>query len=141
MPSRWSSEIGSIHSPVESTVGLLSVTPCQMRRGGDHAGFSASGFSQMLAQTPPRPSNISMLWSKMSQSRPSGSVQRVPTRMLRSRGSRGEWESTTSRGFDQVSPSSSLVASTKKAFGLSPPATQQAQSRPLGVRSMPIVMP
>ena len=59
-PSRWSSEIGSIHSPVESTVGLFSVTPCQMRRGADHAGWSASGFSQTAAHTPARPSNMSM---------------------------------------------------------------------------------
>ena len=140
-PVRWSSERGSIHSPFESTVGLLSITPCQIRRGADHTGVSASGSSHTLAQTPPRPSNISMLWSKNSQSRPSGSVQRLPTRMLRPRGRLGDCESTTSRGFDQVSPSSSLVAKTKNASGLSPPATQQAQSLPLGVRSMPIVMP
>ena len=38
-------------------------------------------------------------------------------------------------------PSSSLQASTKKAFALSPPPTQQAQIRPPGVRSIPIVIP
>ena len=69
-PGRWSSEIGNIHSPVESTVGLLSVTPCQIRRGFDHVGSWSSGFSQTVAQTPARPSNMSIDWSKMSQSRP-----------------------------------------------------------------------
>jgi hypothetical protein len=32
-------------------VGLLSITPCQIRRGTDQAGFSASGFSQTVAQS------------------------------------------------------------------------------------------
>jgi hypothetical protein len=51
------------------------------------------------------------------------------------------WGSITKRGFDHVSPSSSLVARTKNASALSPLATQQAQSLPPGVRSIPIVMP
>src|SRR5690606_38532383 len=59
-PGRWSSEIGSIHSPDFNTVGLLSVTPCQMRRGLDQVGSLASGFSHTAAHTPARPSNISI---------------------------------------------------------------------------------
>ena len=140
-PPRWSSEIGNIHSPVESTVGLLSVTPCQRRRGADHFGASASGLLQTATHTPARPSNMSIDWSKMSHSRPSGSVHKLPTRMLRGRGRSSACPSITRRGFDQDSPSSSLVASTKNAFGLSPPATQHAHKRPRGVRSMPIVIP
>ena len=46
----------------------------------------------------------------------------------------------TTRGLDHDLPSSSLLASRKKPFGLSPLPTQAAQSRPLGVRSMPMTM-
>ena len=36
-PGLWLSERGKQPFPVlASTVGLLSITPCQMRRGGDH---------------------------------------------------------------------------------------------------------
>ena len=58
-------------------------------RGGvaaTRSGCSASGFSQTEPTRRPRPSNMSIDWSKMSQSRPSGSVQRLPTRTLRSIG-------------------------------------------------------
>ena len=81
-----------------------------------------------------------MDWSKISQRRPAGSVHRLPTKTLRSAGKSLAWASITNLGLDQVSPSSSLVANTKNAFGLSPPATQQAHSRPPDVRSIPIVI-
>ena len=123
-------------------MGLLSVTPCQMRRGADQVGCVGVG---VLADGRPHAGAAVEHVHRLIEEQPEP-AERVGPEVADEdaavhRQDLGECASTTRRGFDQVSPSSSLVARTKNAFGLSPPATQQAHSRPFGVRSMPMVMP
>src|ERR1043165_7930046 len=96
--------IGKSQSPFSNTVGLLSKSPSEIRRGAAHFASPFPDSVVVMAHTPPRPSQCPAAWVQNSHKRPAGSCHKHGSKARTYDGG-----SITSFGSDQVFPSSALV--------------------------------
>src|SRR5436305_1206533 len=99
--------IGKSQSPFLNTVGLLSKSPSEIRRGADHFASAFDDSAVVIAHTPPRPSQCPAACVQNSHRRPAGSCHKHGSNARTYEGG-----SITSFGSDHVFPSSRLVTST-----------------------------